>query len=484
MKRYLASALLSVLALTSACVSGSKIRADSEVIQADVERARRNGALKCAPAELAVAEAHLDFARGELSQGSSFRASEHIRTADTAVKQALTLSKNCAPKQVVVREKPEQPTTQKPVDKTPTTQQTQPTTPTQPPPQVVRIEETDNDADGILDKDDPCPDRAEDKDGFQDEDGCPELDNDNDGVNDSADKCPQVTGVPDNAGCPEEKPKDRDGDGLVDPQDKCADQSEDKDGFQDEDGCPELDNDGDGIIDSADKCPTETGPLQNLGCPIVDKDGDGTNDDKDKGPEEPEDKDGFQDEDGCPDLDNDHDGMADAQDTCATLAGPAENGGCPDTDRDNDGIADRIDSCPDDPGVKEEKGCAKKYKMVVVTREKIQIKKQLKFGTGSARIIGKESFAILDDVAQALRDAAFIKKVRIEGHTDSQGNDATNLRLSQRRADAVMAELIKRGIDPGRMQAVGYGEASPIASNATARGRAENRRTEFNIVEQ
>src|SRR5512138_3460617 len=100
MKRLIASALLLAC---SACVSGSKIRADSEVIQADVERARRNGALRCAPVELATAEANLDFARGELSQGSSFRASEHIRTAEVSIKRALELSRECGPKQVVVR---------------------------------------------------------------------------------------------------------------------------------------------------------------------------------------------------------------------------------------------------------------------------------------------------------------------------------------------------------------------------------------------
>ncbi|MFP2913780.1 OmpA family protein, partial [Pyxidicoccus sp. 3LFB2] len=82
----------------------------------------------------------------------------------------------------------------------------------------------------------------EDKDGFQDEDGCPEPDNDNDGVLDGNDKCPLQSGVQENQGCPQEAPKDRDGDGIFDGQDKCADQSEDKDGFQDEDGCPEPDN--------------------------------------------------------------------------------------------------------------------------------------------------------------------------------------------------------------------------------------------------
>jgi outer membrane protein OmpA-like peptidoglycan-associated protein len=504
MKRFLASALL--LACT-ACVSGSKIRADSEVIQADVERARRSGALRCAPVELATAEANLDFARGELSQGSSFRASEHIRTAETAIKRALELSRDCGPKQVVVREKPDQP---KPPD--PTQQPVKP--PDQPQQQqvVVRIEETDTDGDGVLDKDDPCQDQAEDKDNFEDQDGCPELDNDKDGVNDTGDKCPLIPGLADNAGCPEEKPKDRDDDGLVDKQDKCPDQSEDHDGFKDDDGCPELDNDNDGIVDSADKCPNDVGPLQNLGCPIVDKDGDGTNDPQDKCPDEPEDKDGFQDDDGCPDLDNDSDGMPDGQDKCPGEKGPAENGGCPDTDldkdnipdrldkcpadagatenggcpdtdKDRDGIPDRLDACPEEPGVQEEKGCAKKYKLVVVKKDRIEIKKQIKFGTASAKIIGKESFAILADVAQVLKDTPSIKKVRIEGHTDSVGNDTANLKLSQKRADSVMAQLIKLGVDPGRLEAVGFGETKPIASNATKTGRAENRRTEFNIVD-
>ncbi|WP_224243741.1 OmpA family protein [Hyalangium gracile] len=501
MKRFLVTALLLAC---SACVSGSKIRADSEVIQADVERARRSGALRCAPVELATAEANLDFARGELSQGSSFRASEHIRSAETAIKRALELSKSCGPQRVVVREKPDQP------------QQPQPQQP-QPQPQqqqvVVRIEETDTDGDGILDKDDPCQDRPEDIDNFEDRDGCPEPDNDKDGVLDGDDKCPLIPGLKDNAGCPEEAPKDRDNDGIVDKQDKCPDQAEDRDGFQDDDGCPELDNDNDGIVDGADKCLNEAGPMQNLGCPIVDKDGDGINDPQDKCPDEPEDKDGFEDTDGCPDLDNDSDGLPDGQDKCPTDKGPAENGGCPDTDldkdgindrldkcpadsgpaenngcpdsdKDRDGIVDRLDACPEQPGVPEEKGCAKKYKNVEVTKDKIQIKKQIRFGTGSAKIIGKDSLAVLADVAQVLKDTPSIKKVRIEGHTDTVGNDTANLKLSQKRADSVMAQLIKLGIDPGRLEAVGFGETRPIASNATKAGRAENRRTEFNIIDE
>jgi len=565
MRRLIASSLL---LLCTACVSGNKVRASSEVIQADIERARRSGAMRCAPVELATAEAHLDFARGELSQGTSYRASEHIRTSEAAIKQALDKSKNCAPARVTVKDKPDPVTPQNPQ---------QPPTPTDPTPKpsqqqvVVQIEERDSDGDGIFDKDDPCPDRAEDRDGFEDADGCPEADNDTDGVLDGNDKCPLTQGPLSNQGCPEEAPRDTDADGIFDGQDKCRDVAEDKDGFEDSDGCPEADNDQDGLIDSADKCPSAAGPIPNLGCPRTDKDGDNVEDSQDKCAEEPEDKDGFQDEDGCPDLDNDADGIPDGLDRCALKAGPLENAGCPDDDKDGDGsvdrqdfcpdqpgpkemrgcpdpdkdsdglvdrldlcpeqagpkdtrgcpdtdtdkdglvdrldvcpneaglkemrgcpdpdkdadgIPDRVDVCPDEPGVKDERGCAKKYKMVVVKKDKIEIKKQIKFGPGSAKIIGKESFAILDDVAQVLRDMPTIKKIRIEGHTDSLGKDLANLKLSQARADSVMAQLLKRNIDPGRMEAVGFGEEKPIDNNATAKGRANNRRTEFNIVDQ
>ncbi|MCP3057664.1 OmpA family protein [Myxococcus sp. K38C18041901] len=471
MTRPCLAALLSLF--LASCVSGSKIRADTQVLAADVERARRSGALRCAPVELATAEAHLDFAKGELSQGNSGRAASHVRLADTAVDRALELSKSCGPRQVLVRERPEAP------------QATTPTTPEpQKPPQVVvRIEETDSDGDGVLDKDDPCPDQAEDKDGFQDEDGCPDPDNDNDGVLDANDKCPNEPGVLENQGCPALAPTDRDGDGINDNLDKCPDQPEDKDGFQDEDGCPDLDNDNDGVVDTQDKCPNEPGPIQNLGCP--DRDNDGVNDAQDKCPDEPEDKDGFQDEDGCPDLDNDADGLADAQDKCPNEAGPPENSGCPDKDSDNDGVVDRLDACVDEPGTKEERGCPKQYKNVVIKKDRIEIKKQILFGSGSAKIVGnKQNNAILDDVAQALRDAPWIGKVRIEGHTDSLGKDEANLRLSQKRADAVMAQLLRRNIDPGRMEAVGFGETRPIGPNTTKAGRAQNRRTEFNIITQ
>ena len=435
------------------CVSGNKIRADAEVIKNDIERARRSGAYRCAPKELATAEANLDFALGELSQGSSFRASEHVKQADAAAKKAVLLSRDCGPKQVLVKEKPEE----KPL--------------------VVRIEETDRDGDGIPDHTDQCPDEAEDKDGFEDEDGCPDPDNDGDGVLDADDRCPNTPGAVGNQGCPAE---DRDGDGIPDHKDRCPDDPEDKDGFQDEDGCPDPDNDGDGLVDNVDKCPNEAGPLETGGCPIKDTDGDGLPDHQDKCPMEA----GPVENGGCPDTDRDGDGIIDRLDKCPDQFGVAEQQGCPDPDRDGDGIVDRLDKCPDEFGIEAEGGCPKKYKTVVVKKDRIEITQQIKFKTGSHQIIGKDSQQVLDDVAAALTDNPQIKKIRIEGHTDSVGADAMNLRLSQRRADAVMAALIKRGIDPGRMEAVGFGEARPIASNGTARGRAENRRTEFNIVEQ
>ncbi len=164
----------------------------------------------------------------------------------------------------------------------------------------------DSDHDGIADDVDKCPNEPEDKDGFQDADGCPDPDNDGDGILDAADKCPN--------------------------------DAEDFDGFQDEDGCPDPDNDKDGIPDVKDKCPNQAEdhkpPFPNDGCPSLDDDGDGIPNDKDKCPNEKEDKDGFQDDDGCPDPDNDKDGIPDVKDKCPndpeTKNGLEDEDGCPD----------------------------------------------------------------------------------------------------------------------------------------------------------
>ena len=75
-----------------------------------------------------------------------------------------------------------------------------------------------------------------------------------------------------------------------------------------------------------------------------------------------------------------------------------------------------------------------------------------------------------------------IELVRVEGHTDSQGKDAYNKDLSQRRAEAVKAYLVDQGLDGARLDPVGFGEEKPIRDNRTKAGRAANRRVEFILV--
>lgn len=322
----------------------------------------------------------------------------------------------------------------------------------------------DADKDGVPDGTDQCPERKEDIDGFEDGDGCPEFDNDKDKITDEDDQCPNVAedrdGFNDEDGCPD---PDNDGDGLKDGDDTCPNEAEDKDGFEDADGCPDLDNDGDGIADVVDQCKNEA-----------------------------EDKDGYLDTDGCPDEDNDNDGLKDLNDLCPNHAedmdGVADDDGCPE-DNDGDGIPDAIDKCPNKAeiynGIADDDGCPEKLKtrsLVKVTDEKIEIKDKVFFRSGSSKILPK-SFALLDQVAAVLRNYKHIKKVRVEGHTDSRGPRRKNRRLSQQRADSVVKYLLKKGVKEGRLLAEGFGPDKPIASNRSGRGRESNRRVEFVIVE-
>lgn len=281
------------------------------------------------------------------------------------------------------------------------------------------------------------------------------LDFDNDGVNDTADRCPQEPedrdGYQDSDGCPED---DNDADGIVDAEDQCPDEAEDADGFEDEDGCPELDNDGDGIKDSDDECPNEPGTQQTKGCPDSDSDGDGVKNLADKCPDEAEDKDGFEDADGCPDLDNDRDGIADAD-----------------------------DKCPNKPGLAKDKGCPPAEQKVVREANRIKILDKVFFETGKSSI-KPESNDLLSQVALVLRSNPDITKVEIGGHTDDRGSDAKNLELSQARAEAVKEFLVEQGIAASRLIAKGYGETMPVDVRTNKQARARNRRVEFNILEQ
>jgi OmpA-OmpF porin, OOP family len=272
--------------------------------------------------------------------------------------------------------------------------------------------------------------------------GCP--DRDGDGIPDIDDKCPDQPGPKENGGCPVPVFKDSDGDGIPDDIDRCPLDPEDFDGFQDEDGCPDPDNDGDGIVDKIDACPNTPGPIENRGCPVMDRDGDGVPDDQDRCPDQP---------------------------------GPKELQGCP--DRDHDGIPDIDDKCPDVPGVAPD-GCPKKYTLVEVKKDRIAIKQQVHFASAKWKVL-PDSFPLLDQVAQVIKDFPRMR-VSVEGHTDTVGAETMNMKLSQARAEDVRAYLVKKGIAAERLEAIGFGPTKPIASNKVESGRAKNRRTEFRIV--
>ena len=226
------------------------------------------------------------------------------------------------------------------------------------------------------------------------------------------------------------RPKDRDGDGIMDPDDACPDDPEDLDNWQDEDGCPDADNDGDGILDVVDQCPND--------------------------PELPN---GYMDHDGCPDS-------------------------IP--DRDGDGLVDTVDQCPDEPenynDYLDDDGCPDvKPQNVTITKKQIQIHEQINFQVNKARIL-PSSYHILDSVAQVLKDYPDIR-IRIEGHTDSDGPDSYNMKLSNKRAASVLKYLTEHGVSTSRLESIGYGETRPLDTNRTSAGKAKNRRVEFHIID-
>ncbi len=354
---------------------------------------------------------------------------------------------------------------------------------------------TDRDGDGIPNSVDECPDVAEDIDTFEDANGCPDPDNDADGILDERDECPlepeDIDQFEDANGCPD---PDNDADGILDAPDECPNEAEDIDQFEDRDGCPDPDNDGDGILDAADECPRDPEDLDDFedenGCPDPDNDHDGILDAADQCPLEPEDMNGIDDTDGCPEVDTDGDGLLDPRDRCPTVAedpdGFEDDDGCPDPDNDHDGILDGVDRCPLVPevvnGFEDEDGCPDES-VIEVTCHAIVIRDSIFFETNRA-VIQHRSFDLLDQIASVMGARPDIRRISVEGHTDSRGRDAHNLDLSSRRAESVRQYLVARGIAPERLVAQGFGELRPIEDNATADGRAANRRVEFVIVEQ
>jgi outer membrane protein OmpA-like peptidoglycan-associated protein len=147
---------------------------------------------------------------------------------------------------------------------------------------------------------------------------------------------------------------------------------------------------------------------------------------------------------------------------------------CP--DRDRDGVPDSVDRCPDVVGTTEAFGC-RSYQKIVVKPDKLELKEKLYFAWGQATI-QEESFPVLDEVVQALKDNQQFR-VQVEGHSSSDGTDDHNQALSSRRADAVVAYLEAHGIAKERLGSKGFASSAPNDTNATAAGRENNRRVEF-----
>jgi outer membrane protein OmpA-like peptidoglycan-associated protein len=314
-----------VALLSGACSQGPALRGKIRGLSTTVEDAEKNGAMTCAPRELAIAKSQLEFAEIELDQGEFSNAETHLAKAEPNAQAAFAMS---PPDRCTARE-------------------------------FVEVAAQD---------------------------------------------------------------KDTDGDGIPDTTDQCILEPEDKDGYLDDDGCPDIDNDADGIPDDKDQCPND-----------------------------PEDLDGYKDDDGCPDPDND-----------------------------GDSIADQDDFCPNTPGVAggDKPGCPKKSTLIVVTEKEIRITQQIQFEFNKAVIKPGISYKILDEVVGVLNDNPKIT-LEVQGHTDNVGADAYNMHLSQSRADAVRAYLVSHGISASRLVSKGYGFHQPLVPNTTPDNRALNRRVQF-----
>ena len=280
----------------------------------------------------------------------------------------------------------------------------------------------DIDDDGILNRVDECPTRAEDKDGFRDDDGCPDLDNDEDGVPDAQDKCPA--------------------------------QAEDADDDRDDDGCPDIDDDGDGIENAADKCPAV-----------------------------PEDKDNFDDADGCPDKDNDNDGIEDAQDACPDAA-ESKNGiddadGCPEIDEDGDGLFDAQDKCAKEKearnGFEDGDGCPDAVPEDL--QSVLGIQPAIAFRRGRADF-SPSTKSRLDAIAELLKK--YPSTTVVIGATAHKSADDSA--LSTDRANAVRNALVERGVSQVHLRATGLG-ARALPTGAPAGAKDDHVELTLDVVE-
>lgn len=217
---------------------------------------------------------------------------------------------------------------------------------------------------------------------------------------------------------------DPDRDGVVGDRDRCPTVAEDRDGVADSDGCPEVDQDCDGIADALDRCP-----------------------------EEPEDVDRHQDDDGCVDRDNDGDTIRDGCDECPDEAEIVNN-------------IDDEDGCPD-------RG------PIVLLPDTVTIPPEIRFDQDS-ETLENHVMPIIAQIANALESQQSIRMVRIAGHATRDEEDPMG--LSTARANGVRRALIERGVNQGRLVAVGEGTRRPLVPGNTPEARARNRRVDFTFV--
>ncbi|MDC0712779.1 OmpA family protein [Stigmatella sp. ncwal1] len=208
---------------------------------------------------------------------------------------------------------------------------------------------------------------------------------------------------------------------------------------------PPKDSDGDGVNDDVDSCPDEAGPESRKGCPLRDSDGDGVTDDID---------------------------------ACPSEVGTAARSGCPIRDNDQDGVANEDDRCPDVPaGPTGKNGCP----LARIQGNKILILEPINFATDQD-ILLSESWPILEEVSQMLKTHPEIKRLLVEGHTDSRSSDEYNLELSKRRAASIRVYLEESGVESERLCSQGFGRSRPVADNKNEEGMALNRRVEFTVL--
>ncbi len=287
-------------------------------------------------------------------------------------------------------------------------------------------------------------------------------------------------------------PSDRDGDGVFADEDQCVDVPKGPNPDPDREGCPRLDRDGDGVFDDEDQCvdvPQGASPdPSRRGCPRLDTDHDGVFDDQDQCVTAPMGANPSATRRGCPDVDTDSDGVFDSQDQCPQvhrgLRPDRSRLGCPLPDRDGDTVIDPEDRCPEVPGDPANHGCPGR----VVTRGGRIEAPPVFFATNRDTILSRSN-ATLEAVANVLRGVPDIRRLSVEGHTDDVNDDASNMDLSNRRANNVMRWLVEHGVDASRLEAHGFGETRPLQPIDGLRGRAlrgaraANRRVEFRIID-